>query len=76
MFCIPLLTFGTIGDLALLFLLVIIGIVIVVVIAKIILFILPASVITLVVWFLTGYNLFLAGIAFLLVAFTSLLLRH
>ena len=76
LFGIPLPTFGSLTDLVLLFLLVIIGIVIIIVIAKIILFILPAAIIALVVWFLTGYNLFLAGIAFLVVAFISLLLRH
>jgi hypothetical protein len=68
-------TFGNIGDLLILFLLVIIGIVIIIVIAKIILFILPAGIIALVVWFLTN-SIWLAGIAFLVVAFISLLLRH
>ena len=65
---------GTLGDLALLLLLVIIGIVIIILIAKILLFILPAAIIALVVWFLTG-NLLWAGIAFLVVAFLSLLKR-
>lgn len=67
-------TFGNIGDLLILFLLVIIGIVIIIVIAKIILFILPAGIIALVVWFLTG-SIWLAGIAFLVVAFISLVLK-
>ncbi len=65
---------GTVGDLALLILLVIIGIIIIVIIAKIILFILPAAIVALVVWFLFG-NIFWAGIAFLVVAFISLLRR-
>jgi hypothetical protein len=68
-------TLGTLGDLALLFLLIIIGIIIIVVIAKIILFILPAGIVALVVWFLTGGSLFWAGVAFLVVAFISLLRR-
>ena len=63
-----------IGDLAILLLLVIIGIVIIVVLAKIILFVLPAGIIALVVWFLTG-SVFWAGVAFLVVAFISLLRR-
>jgi len=65
---------GNINDLLVLLLLVIIGIVIIIVIAKIILFILPAGIIALVVWFLTG-SIWLAGIAFLIVAFISLLLK-
>jgi hypothetical protein len=61
-------------DLALLFLLLIIGIVIIILIAKVFLFVLPAGIIALVVWFLTG-SLFWAGVAFLVVAFISLLRR-
>ena len=68
-------TLGNLGDLLILFLLVIIGIVIIVVIAKIILFVLPAGIIALVVWFLTG-SIWLAGISFLVVAFISLVLKH
>ena len=68
-------TLGNIGDLLILFLLVIIGIVIIIVIAKIVLFVLPAGIIALVVWFLTG-SIWLAGIAFLVVAFISLMLKH
>jgi len=62
------------SQLAILFLLVIIGIVIIVVVAKIILFVLPAGIVALVVWFLTG-NLLWAGVAFLVVAFISILRR-
>ena len=65
---------GTLGDLALLLLLVIIGIVIIILIAKVLLFILPAGIIALVVWFLTG-SMFWAGVAFLVVAFISLVRR-
>jgi len=69
-FQLPLLT-----DLALLLLLVIVGIVIIVLIAKILLFVLPAAIIAAIVWFLTGGSLFWAGVAFLVVAFISLLRR-
>ena len=62
------------SQLAILFLLVVIGIVIIVVVAKIILFVLPAGIIALVVWLLTG-NLLWAGVAFLVVAFISILRR-
>jgi hypothetical protein len=58
-----------------LILLLIIGIVIIILIAKIVLFILPAAIIALIVWFLTGGSLFWAGIAFLIVAFISLIAR-
>ncbi len=61
-------------DLLLLILLLVIGIVIIILIAKIILFILPAGIVALVVWFLTG-SFFWAGVAFLVVAFISLIRR-
>ncbi len=61
-------------DLLLLVLLLVIGIVIIVIIAKIFLFILPAGIIAIVVWFLTG-SFFWAGVAFLVVAFKSLIRR-
>jgi hypothetical protein len=67
-------SFGSFSDLALLILLVIIGIVIIIVIAKILMFILPAGIIALVVWFLTN-SIWLAGVAFLVVAFISLVLK-
>jgi hypothetical protein len=63
------------SQLAILFLLVVIGIVIIVVVAKIILFVLPAGIVALVVWFLTGGSLLWAGVAFLVVAFISILRR-
>jgi hypothetical protein len=61
-------------DLLLLVLLLVIGIVIIILIAKILLFVLPAAIIAVVVWFLTG-SLFWAGVAFLVVAFISLIRR-
>lgn len=67
--------FGLVVDLILLLALVIIGIIIIVVIAKVLLFFLPAAIIAVVVWFLTGYSLFWAGVAFLVVAFLSVLRR-
>jgi hypothetical protein len=64
----------SIYELALLLLLLIVGIAIIILIVKILLFILPAAIIALVVWLLTG-SLFWAGAAFLIVAFLSLLKR-
>ena len=61
-------------DLLLLFLLLIIGIAIIIIIAKVILFVLPAGIVAIVVWFLTG-SFFWAGVAFLVVAFISLIRR-
>jgi hypothetical protein len=54
--------------------LLIIGIAIIILIVKILLFILPATIIALVVWLLTG-SLFWAGAAFLIIAFLALLKR-
>ncbi len=62
-------------ELLILIVLIVIGIVIIVVIAKILLFILPAAIVAFVVWWLTGGSLFWAGIAFLVVAFISLIRR-
>lgn len=64
----------SIYELALLLLLLIIGIVIIILVVKILLFILPAAIIAVVVWLITG-SLFLAGLAFIAVAFISLLKR-
>ncbi len=55
-----------------LILLLFIGVAIIIIIAHVILFILPAGIIALVVWFLTDGSLFWAGVAFLIVAFISL----
>ncbi|MEM2914823.1 MAG: hypothetical protein QXH91_05430 [Candidatus Bathyarchaeia archaeon] len=62
-------------DIILLVLLLIIGIIIIIVIAKIILFFFPAAIIAVVVWFLTK-SLFWAGVAFLVIAFISVLRRR
>jgi hypothetical protein len=62
-------------DLLLLIILLAIGIAIIVIIAKLLLFILPAAIVALVVWWLTGGSLFWAGVAFLVVAFISLIRR-
>ncbi len=63
------------ADVFLLVILLIIGVVIIVVLAKLLLWALPAIIIAAVVWFLTGGSLFLAGIAFLVVAVISLARR-
>ncbi len=65
-------SFPFLTDFLLLILLLIIGLVIIVLLAKILLFILPAAIIAFVVWFLTGGSLVWAGVAFLIVAFISL----
>jgi len=62
-------------DLIALLILLIIGVIIIVVVVKVLLFFLPAVIIAAVVWFLTGYSLFWAGVAFLIVAFISILKR-
>lgn len=61
-------------DIVLLLILLFIAIVIIVIVARVILFILPAAIIALVVWLLTK-SLFLAGVAFLIVAFISVVRR-
>jgi len=70
----PLQVLGPLIDIAVLVLLLIIGIVIIVVLAKIFLFVLPAAIVAIIVWFLTG-SVFWAGIAFLVVALISLVAR-
>jgi len=65
---------GLLGDVVFLFLLLIVGLVIIILIAKVFLFVLPAGIIALVVWFLTG-SFFWAAIAFLAVAVISLVKR-
>jgi len=61
-------------DIVLLVILLLIGILIIILIADVLLFILPAAIVAFVVWLLTG-SLFLAGIAFLIVALLSLAKR-
>jgi len=61
-------------EIILLLALVIIGIIIIIVIAKVLLFFLPAAIIALVVWLLSG-SLFWAGVAFLVISFISVARR-
>ena len=72
----PPLNLGFFVEAAILIILLIIGLIIIVVIAKALLFFLPAAIIALVVWFLTGFSLFWAGVAFLIIAFISVLRRR
>ena len=65
---------GPLYDIAFLVLLLVVGLVIIILLAKVLLFILPAGIIALVVWFLTG-SVFWAGVAFLIVALISLARR-
>jgi len=67
-------SFGLMGLLALLVLL-ILGIIIIVVIVKILFFILPAAIVALIVWLISGGNEVLAGIAFIAIAVLSILKR-
>lgn len=53
----------------------IIGIAIILFIAKIIWFLLPAAFVGVIVFFLSGYSLYWTGVAFLVVAVLSLILR-
>ncbi len=73
---IPLPSFGLpfVFEFLVLVVLFIIGILIIIFIVKVLLFIIPGAIVALVVWFLTG-SLFWAGVAFLIVAFLSLLRR-
>lgn len=66
---------GLIFDIIILLVLLAVGIIIIIVVAKVLFFFLPAAVIAVVVWFLTGFSLFWAGVAFLVVAFLSILRR-
>jgi hypothetical protein len=67
-------SYGIVGLLALALLL-IIGIIVIIFIVKIIFFILPAGIIALVVWWVTGGNEILTGLAFLIVAIISIIRR-
>lgn len=67
-------SYGIIGLFALI-LLMIIGIFVIIFIAKVFIFILPAAIIALVVWWLTGGNEVLAGISFLVVCIISIARR-
>jgi len=71
----PPLGLGLLVEVAVLLILLVIGLIIIVVIAKVLLFFLPAVIIAAVVWFLTDFSLFWAGVAFLIVAFLSVFRR-
>jgi hypothetical protein len=64
-------SFGVLGLLVLLGL-VIIGIIVIIVIAKVIFFVLPAAIVALAVWWITGEMVY-AGIAFIAIAVFALL---
>ena len=63
-----------VAEIFVLLILLVIGIVIIIIIAKVLLFVLPAAIVAGVVWFLTR-SLFWAGVAFLAIAFLSILRR-
>jgi len=69
----PALGLGLLFEVIALLILLVIGLIIIIVIAKVIFFFLPAAIIAAVVWFLTDFSLFWAGVAFLVVAFLSIL---
>jgi len=72
----PALGLGLLFEVIALLVLLVIGLIIIIVIAKVLLFFLPAAIIAAVVWFLTEpHSLFWAGVAFLVVAFLSILKR-
>jgi hypothetical protein len=71
----PALGLGLLFEVIALLILLVIGIIIIIVVAKVLLFFLPAAIIAAVVWYLTDFSLFWAGVAFLIVAFLSLLRR-
>ena len=62
-------------ELAVLFILLIIGVLIIVFIAKVLFFFLPAAIVSILVWFITDGNKLLTGIAFLLIAAISIAKR-
>ncbi len=70
----PINQLGFVAEIFLLLILLVIGIVVIIIIAKVLLFVLPAAIVAVVVWFLTG-SFFWAGVAFLVVAFLSILRR-
>ncbi len=73
MISIPALPSG-VFDILLLVLFLVIGLLIIILIAEVLLFILPAAIVGFIVWFFTG-SLFLAGVAFLIIALISLAKR-
>jgi len=73
MLLLPALGLGLLFEVIALLILLVIGLIVIIVIAKVIFFFLPAAIIAAVVWFLTDFSLFWAGVAFLVVAFLSIL---
>jgi len=71
----PPLGLGLLFEAIVLLVLLAIGLIIIIVIAKVLLFFLPAAIIAVVIWFLTDFSLFWAGVAFLIVAFISIAKR-
>lgn len=69
----PPLGVGLLFEVIALLILLVIGLIIIIVVAKVLLFFLPAAIIAAVVWFLTDFSFFWAGVAFLVVAFLSIL---
>ena len=69
----PALGLGLLFEVIALLVLLVIGLIIIIVVAKVLLFFLPAAIIAVAVWFLTDYSFFWAGVAFLVVAFLSVL---
>ena len=55
--------------------LIVIGLIILLFIVKVLFFFLPAAIVAIVVWFLTGRSTFWAGIAFLVIAVLSIAKR-
>ena len=63
----------TITDLIIFAVLIIIGILVLVFVIKLIFMFLPAIIVAAIVWWLTGYSLFWAGVAFLIIAVLSII---
>ncbi len=55
--------------------LIVIGLIILLFIVKVLFFLLPAAIVAIVVWFLTGRSTFWAGVAFLIIAALSIVKR-
>lgn len=72
----PALGLPFLAEVLILLLLFIIGVIIIIVVAKVLLFFLPAVIIAAVVWYLTDFSLFWAGVAFIIVALLSLIRRR
>jgi membrane protein implicated in regulation of membrane protease activity len=66
--------FGLTGELIIVIIILILGLIIIAVL-RALLFLLPAAIVAVVIWFLTG-NLTWAAVAFLIIAALSILKRH